>query len=174
MTSEVYLIKTDAAGDTIWTKTYGGVDGNEGKSVQQTSDGGYIITGSTVSSSVLTSDVYLIKADASGNVQWNRTFGGLDRDCGYCVRQTKDGGYIITGSTESTDSDDYDAYLIKTDASGAAQWTRTFGGPQRDCGNSVQQTRDGGYVVVGFTHSIGAGNQDVYFIKTDANGEVAK
>jgi hypothetical protein len=169
---DVYLVKTDANGDTNWTKTFGDTGNNYGGSVQQTSDGGYIIIGSTEASGPVGNyDVYLIKTDANGNQQWSKTYGNSAWDAGSSVQQTTDGGYIITGSTNSFGAGSYDVYLIKTDANGNQTWFKTFGGSGEDRGSSGQQTLDGGYIITGFTKSYGAGNSDVYLIKTDANGE---
>ncbi len=168
---DVYLIKTDAGGDTLWTRTYGGSDADGGYSVQQTSDGGYIIAGATYSFGAGDYDVYLIKTDASGDTLWERTYGGTDYDIGFSVQQTSDGGYIIAGATSPFSAGTQDVYLIKTDASGDTLWTRTYGGPGDDMGVSVQQTSDGGYIIAGTTNSFGAGEGDVYLIKTDASGD---
>jgi hypothetical protein len=98
-------------------------------------------------------------------VEWEKTFGGRGDDWGFSVQQTSDGGYIIVGSTTSFGSGEFDVYLIKVDANGNMQWSRTFGGREDDWGSSVQQTRDGGYIIVGETRSYGAGGEDVYLIK---------
>jgi hypothetical protein len=169
-TDDVYLIKTDANGNQIWYKTFGGSDWDCGYSVQPTSDGGYIITGATYSYGVGEADVYLIKTDAGGNQQWYKIFGGSAEDYGYSVQPTLDGGYIITGSTVSYGAGSNDVYLIKTDAGGNQQWYKTFGGTSSDVGHSVQPTLDGGYIITGVTQSYGAGEEDVYLIKTDAGG----
>jgi hypothetical protein len=172
---DVYLIKTNAAGDTLWTRTYGGTEYDIGHSVQQTADGGYIIAGQTGSFGAGNGDVYLIKTDASGDTMWTRTWGGTNDDLGYSVQQTADGGYIIAGSTYSFGAgapDSANVYLIKTDANGDTSWTKTWGGTNRDEGYSVQQTADGGYIVAGFTASFGAGDDDVYLIKSDSLGNV--
>jgi hypothetical protein len=164
---DVYLIKTDGSGIEQWSQTFGGTSGDYGVSVQQTTDGGYIITGYTSSFGNGNTDVYLIKTDANGNEQWTKTFGGRK---GYSVQQTTDGGYIIAGWTETFGNGNADVLLIKTDGSGTEQWTKTFGGTDNDCGYSVQQTSDGGYIIAGKTGSFGNGEDDAYLIKTDGNG----
>jgi len=171
---DVYLIKTDSNGDTIWTRSYGGPNWDQANSVQQTADGGYIVTGYTWSFGADKCDVYMLKIDPNGDPAWTRTFGGTNEDYGYGgfgVQQTTDGGYIIGGTTDSYGAGMFDVYLIKTNASGDTLWTRTYGGADYDEALSVQQTVDNGYIVAGFTQSFGAGNRDVYLIKTDASGD---
>jgi hypothetical protein len=170
MEQDVYLIKTEPNGSGQWQKTYGGSESDYGNSVQQTSDGGYIIAGSTTSFGAGSSDVYLIKTDSNGNSQWEKTFGGGNYDFAQSVQQTKNGGYVIAGHTYSFGAGSSDVYLIKTDSNGNSQWEKTFGGSDWDWGNSVQQTKDGGYVIAGHTYSFGAGEYDVYLIKTEPNG----
>ena len=168
--SDAYLIKTNSLGDTLWTRTYGGTSFDLGYSVQQTSDGGYIITGYTNSFGLGNGDIYLIKTDPLGNTLWTKTYGGASIDVGLSVHQTSDGGYVITGYTWSFGAGGVDVYLIKTDSLGDTLWTRSYGGTVHDYGWSVQQTSDGGYIIVGSTDSFGAGGSDVYLIKTDENG----
>ncbi len=171
-TGDVYLIKTDENGDSLWTRTYGGVYVDVGRSVKQTTDDGFIITGYTRSSGTGSSEVYLIKTDSNGDTLWTKTFGGEEDDKGWSVQQTNDGGYIITGYTLSFGASYYsDVYLIKTDSNGDSLWTKVFNGGSSDLGYSVEQTTDGGYIISGVTWSSGYGNDDVYLIKTDCNGD---
>jgi hypothetical protein len=165
------LVKTDANGDTTWTKTFGGRGDDYGGCVRQTSGGGYIISGSTGSYGA-GSDAWLIKTDADGNLTWSRTFGGTRDDDGGQVQQTADGGYIIAAATFSHGAGNADAWLIRTDAIGDTIWTRTFGGSGMDGAGSVQPTQDDGYIVVGYTDEYGAGGSDVWLIKTDEEGRV--
>jgi len=165
---QVYLIKTNASGDTLWTRHYGGAVDDRGRSVRQTSDSGYIVAGMTTSFGAY-EQVYIIKTNASGDTLWTRNYGGAGWDWGYSVQQTSDGGYIVAGESASF-GDYYQVYLIRTNASGVTLWTKTYGGTNVDRGYSVQQTTDMGYIIAGGTYSFGAGGSDVYLIKTDANG----
>jgi hypothetical protein len=172
-TLKVYLIKLQSNGDTSWTKTYGGGSGaNVGYSVQQTTDGGYIIAGETNSFGAGGVDVYLIKTDSLGDTLFTKTYGGAGNETANSVQQTTDGGYIICGYTTSFGAGGADVYLIKTDNLGDTLWTRTFGGTGDDVGNSVQQTTDGGYIITGSTTSFGT-STNIYLIKTDAEGNKA-
>ena len=169
---DIFFIKTDASGNVQWTKTYGGTDWDDAYSVQHTSDGGYIVAGETYSFGAGWSDIFFIKTDASGNVQWAKTYGGTNYDEAYSVQQTSDGGYILAGYTQSFGAGYGDIFLVKTDANGNVQWAKTYGGTSSDWASSVQQTSDGGYIVAGYTSSFGAGWSDIFLIKTDANGNI--
>ncbi|MCK4829573.1 T9SS type A sorting domain-containing protein [bacterium] len=164
---DVYLIKTDAGGDTLWTKTFGDIYDDIAMSVQQTSDDGYIIAGATFPSWPGESDVYLIKTDSQGDILWTRTYGGIGEDAANSVQQTLDGSYIVAGYTASFSVGGYDVWLIKTNMNGDTLWTETYGGLYDDAASSVQQTSDGGYIIAGYTESIGAGGSDVWLIKTE-------
>jgi regulation of enolase protein 1 (concanavalin A-like superfamily) len=167
---DIYLVKTDSDGNLIWHKTFGGSKCDwEGK-VRQTTDGGYIIAGSTSSFGAGRDDVYLIKTDPNGNFLWQNTFGGSNWENGYSVQQTTDGGYIIGGKAYGEGYQD--VYLVKADSAGNLKWQKTFGGSGSDRGYSVHQTSDGGYIIAGRTASFGAGWLDVYLIKTDPNGNL--
>jgi len=169
---DVYVVKLDANGTLQWTKTIGGPGYEIGHSLIQTSDGGYAIAGSTQSFGAGGDDVYVVKLDANGNLQWTKTIGGPKDDWGISLIQTSDGGYAIAGSTQSFGAGNYDVYVVKLDASGNLQWTKTIGGKGWDAGMSLIQTSDGGYAITGYTQSFGAGGEDVYVIKLDANGNL--
>jgi len=166
------LIKTDSKGKVQWTRTYGGPKDDSGKFVRQTSDGGYIIAGYTESFGNGDMDVYLVKTDEKGQLQWARTYGGRNLDVASSLEQTKDLGYVVVGGTILSEGGSYDVYLIKTDANGQVQWSKTYGGPKDDSARCVQRTSDGGYVIVGYTESLGAGKRDLYMIKADSNGDL--
>ena len=168
---DVYLIKTDSSGNNQWEKTFGGGDWDVGSSVQQTSDNGYLIAGYTESFGAGASDAYLVKTDSSGNKQWEKTFGGSQDDSASSIQKTSDNGYIIAGSTQSFSASE-DVYLIKIDSNYNTQWERAFGGGSSDSASSVQQTSDNGYIIAGRTTSFGAGDNDVYLVKTDSNGTI--
>jgi len=157
---------TQSAYAVAFAKTYGGTGYDHASSVQQTSDGGYIIVGTTHSFGAGDLDIFLIKTDANGDRIWAKTYGGTDRDEGYSVQQTSDGGYILAGLTESFGVGGGDIFLIKTDANGNVQWAKTYGGAYWDFASSVQQTSDGGYIVAGVTSG------DIFLIKTDADGNI--
>ena len=144
-----------------WSKTFGGSAWDDGHSVWQTKDGGYIIAGSTHSFGAGGWDFYLVKADPAGNMVWNRTYGGNNKDDGCSVQQTSDRGYIIAGNTRSFGVFFENIWVIKTDKSGNMQWNNTYGWNGTDIGYSVQQTSDEGYIIVGSTESYGEGKSDI-------------
>ncbi|MCK4585136.1 T9SS type A sorting domain-containing protein [candidate division WOR-3 bacterium] len=162
---DVWLLKLDSNGDTLWTRRFGGIYDDYGGSVEQTNDGGYIIVGATESFGAGHADVWLLKTDVDGDTIWTKTYGDTSWDYGYSVQQTSDGGYIIAGSG----GNDEDVYLIKTDSMGDTLWTKMYGDTNWDYGSSVRQISDGGYIVAGTTWLLGGG--DVYLIKTDSNGD---
>jgi hypothetical protein len=167
--SDVYLVKTDAQGSELWRKAFGGGQIDYARSIRQTSDGGFIMAGYTRSFGAGASDIYLLKTDSRGNLLWSKTFGGKYSEWAYMVRQTVDGGYIAVGYTSTFDTNG-GIYLVKTDGEGNLQWARTLGGPKHDDGHSVQQTPDGGYIVVGTTQSFNASVCDICLVKVDPQG----
>jgi hypothetical protein len=170
---DLYLIKTDAYGDTLWTRTCGGTDMDQGYSVQQTADGGYVACGCTFSPSAPSeSDIYIVKTDAHGNTLWARTYGDSGIDRCFSVQQTTDGGFILAGETVPLGAYQYDVYIVRTDSTGDVLWSKTYGGPSADRSSAVKRTADGGYVIAGRSNSFGIGDYDIYLIKTDSLGNV--
>ncbi|MFA5032844.1 MAG: T9SS type A sorting domain-containing protein [bacterium] len=173
---DAYLIKTNQIGDTLWTRTYGGIKDDCGNSVCQTNDNGYIITGYTDSYGAGNSDIYLIKTNSSGDTLWTKAYGGNYTDWGESVQQTQDGGYIISGGTYSYGAGNGNAYIIKTDPSGNVLWTRIYGMPGIDCGYSVHQTSDNGYIITGETateYGNGLGHANILFLKLNSSGNIS-
>ena len=166
---DVYLIKMTSDGDTLWTKTYGGTNGDYGNCVAETHDHGFIITGK--SADVQPLDVYLIRTDSTGNVLWTKLFGNFNYEWGASVIETYDDGFVIAGYVASSGTDYKDLYLIKTNSSGEALWTKTFGDSGSEAGYSVVETRDSGLLVVGTTTYSASGTKDVYAVKTNSSGE---
>ena len=158
----------DIAPGIQWSKTFDGEDWDVGRSVQQTSDGGYVVVGFTSSYGAGSNDVWLIKTDANGSKVWDRTFGGTLGENGNSVQKTHDGGYIVGGSTRSYGAGDWDIWLIKTDANGNEVWNKTFGEAGSDGASSVLQTSDGGYAIAGSKEV--AGRDHFWLIKTDGAG----
>ncbi len=157
--------------DTLWTKIYGGSDQDMPQFVQQTSDGGYILTGETKSFGTGLNDVWLIKTNSIGDTIWTRTFGRSEDDNCACVKQTSDGGYILFAETVFYSSDYWKVWLLKTSASGDTTWTNIIGGSRHYFAQSGQEISGGDYVFVGYTKATGAGQEDLWLVKTDATGD---
>lgn len=169
--TDIWLIKTDNLGNELWNKRFGGDWNQQSKSVEQTSDGGYIIGGFTAySGGIDYYDAWVIKTDSYGNKEWDKTYGGSDYDVCNSLKLTSDGGYVFAGHTKSFGEGNYDVWLVKINNSGNESWNRTFGHNGYDFGKSTQQTDDGGYIIAGETEFYGAGEYDVWLIKTDSLG----
>lgn len=169
-TSDLWLVKTDANGIMQWNKTYGRSKSEEGWAVIQTADGGFAVAGMTNSFGAGVGDFWLVKTDADGNMQWNKTYGGSGQDEARSLVQVSDGGYVLAGNTRSNPTDILDAWLVKTDVNGIMQWDHTYGGAGEDGAWSVVQTSDGRYAIAGDTESYGSGDRDFWLIKTDSAG----
>jgi hypothetical protein len=166
---EILLIKVDDSGDLIWTRNFGGFASAFSNSIQQTSDGGFILIGSITPPDGGYCDIWLLKLDAVGDSIWTKTYGqgGSSRDLGYSVQQTLDDGYVITGSLGE------DVWLLKTDSLGDTTWTRTYVRGGLDRGRSVQQTSDGGYIILGSSLTDSSSSFDLWLLKVDTTGDTA-
>jgi hypothetical protein len=165
------VILTGCSDDSVragWSQTYGGPDWENGQSVKQTSDGGYIVLGHTMSYGSGDKDIYLIKTNSRGDTLWTKTFGGPGTEYGRSVQQTSDGGYVVLG--EYTMGSNLQCWLIKTSANGTTEWDRLYGRDNcQEHAAEVQQTSDGGYILIGTTDR-GGDNDDIWLVKTYADG----
>jgi len=169
--TDMYLLKLDSMGQKVFQTTFGGVSNEIGKSVVQLLDSSYVMAGYTNSSGVGGYDVFLVKADKTGNLIWQKTIGGPDWDFASSMNATADGGFIIAGTTYSYGHGNADGYVIKTDANGDTTWTKAFGGLKDDEFKSVIQTSDGNYALTGYTKSYSDSLGDVWAIKLNTSGD---
>jgi hypothetical protein len=191
---DYWVLKLDATGDTVWTKNFGGSQYDEARSVSQTLDGGYIIAGHSYSANRdLTgknnglADYWVVKTDPAGVISWSMNYGGTSDDFASSVRETSDGGYIIAGTSFSSDvnvtghlgdNTKSDFWIVKTDVTGAISWEKSYGGNQSDGANDIQETSDNGFIVAGFTLSMDVnvtgnhGLYDYWVIKLDGAGSL--
>ncbi len=159
--SDYWIIKLDTVGSLLWQKCLGGSGNDYAYSLEPTLEGGFIVAGSTnsyngdITSYQGNQDAWVVKLDSIGNIQWQNSMGGSSDDCAKSVKQTSDGGFIVTGGTLSNDGEvlgnhgNYDCWVIKLDSSGIIQWQKTLGGTQQDFANSVEQTNDRSYILTG-------------------------
>ena len=155
-----------------WAKTYGGNGSDYMKSIQQTSDGGYIVPGETYSFGQSHGDVWVLKLDSNGDIQWQKTYYlGTGYINPTSIQQTIDNGYVVAAYVDIINRRT-DAWIIKLDSSGNIQWQKTYGGSYDDSIVSVKQTQDGGYIAVGDSYSFGAGNYDIWVLKLNLNGNI--
>jgi hypothetical protein len=194
--ADAWVVKLNASGDIVWQKCLGGSNNDSANSIQQTSDGGYIVAGSTQSTdgdvtgfhlgNYGSPDVWVVKLNASGNIEWQKCLGGSGQEYADSIQQTSDGGYIVAGYTQSTDGDvdgfhggdSTDAWVVKLNSSGDILWQKCLGGSYADYARSIQQTSDGGYIVAGETGSTDGdvvghhGAWDAWVVKLNASGGI--
>ena len=166
--NDILIIKTDENGQEIWTKNI--VESNDDLvfSIKETPDG-FIAVGTTTSLGAGNKDIWLHKLDASGNVEWQNTFGGDALEYGFDVVPVSD-GYVFTGSTSSYGTEFYDLWILKVDLTGVLVWDQLYGSTMIDIGKSIIQNESGGFTILGQTSSYGSGEYDFWIIKTDENG----
>ncbi len=187
--NDVLLTKLDASGATVWIKNLGGTLSDEGYSVHQTVDGGYLVTGYTrssdghIASSQGLKDIWVVKLSGLGTIQWENTYGGTADERAFYSTQTSDGGYIMAGYTESNDGDvtlnqgSGDVWIVKIDSAGTLLWQKSYGGTGGDYGYFISETSDGGYIVTANTDSNNGdvsgyhgGFSDVWVLKINSIG----
>jgi len=164
---DVWVLKLGPSGTVIWQKAFGGAADDLAFAIDQTADGGYIVAGRTNSYGAGNTDFWVLKLDASGNLKWQKTYGGSALDWAFSVRQTADGGYVVAGRTDSFGAGSSDIWVLKLDGSGTVLWQRTFGGSALDYAYSVNLARDGSFLVGGVMASFGAGNYDMVALKLE-------
>jgi len=167
--SFVFIVNSNA--QNTWEKTYGGWQEEEGGSVLQTTDGGYIVIGRTDTYGAGDNDYYLIKTNSYGDTLWTKTYGTNRDDQANCVIQTADGGYIISGASLPVDSTLGDIYFIKLNDQGDTIWSKRYWGGNDCMGYMLQETEDGGFIISGPTSFYGASNLDILLMKTDSLGD---
>jgi hypothetical protein len=171
---DALLLKINSSGDEEWHQTYGSDEGEIARSVKQTGDNGFVFVGSTTvppKEGVPDFGVYMVKTDADGNQQWSKIIDGPGSESARSVIVTSDDGYALAGYTMSEGAGQEDVYVIKTNSSGDTLWTQTYGGTADDGASAIISTEDQGYLIVGSTESFGAGQNDVYIVKTDDSGK---
>jgi hypothetical protein len=168
--NDMYIVKFNNSGTLQWSRTIGGTGDDRALSIVQTADGGYAAVGYTTSYGAGDYDLFIVKLDSSGTLQWSKTVGGTGGDFGYYIVRTIDGGYAVNAQIDSYGAGSYDFYIVKLDGSGTLQWSKTVGGTGSDYSFSIVQTADGGYAMAGETESFGAGNSDMYIVKLDGSG----
>ena len=188
---DYWVVKLDSIGNIQWQKSLGGIHSEGANSIRQTNDGGYIVAGYTCSNDGDVSgnhggfeDYWVVKLDSSGNIQWQKCYGGMNGDAASSIAQTADGGYIVGGSSDSNDSyvtgnhGGNDIWIIKINSAGSIKWEKCLGGSGQDFLYSLQLTNDNGYILVGFSKSIDGdvtgnhGYEDYWVVKLDSSGNI--
>lgn len=188
---DYWIAKITNIGEIEWQKSLGGSGGDAANSIQQTTDGGYIVAGNSDSNDGDVtgnhggfSDYWVVKLSNTGGIEWQKSLGGTGNDQAYSIQQTTDGSYIVAGFSESNDGDvtgnhgNIDYWIVKLNGSGVIEWQKSFGGTGSDWATSIQQTIDGGYVVVGFSDSndnditVAHGSNDYWVVKLTSVGGI--
>ncbi len=185
---DFWVVKMSSTGSIQWKKTLGGTNNDWPYTIQQTTDGGYIVAGFSESSNGDVSnnhgekDAWLIKLSNTGTVQWEKAYGGSAWESANSIQQTSDGGYVFAGIAQSSDGDvsgvhgDLDFWVVKINGQGDIEWQKALGGTGEDIANSIKQTSDGGYIVTGRTSSndgdvsYNHGNVDYWVVKINSAG----
>jgi hypothetical protein len=187
---DFWVVKLTSIGDIDWQKSLGGSSVDSGESIQQTLDGGYIVSGYSysidgdVTSNNGWQDIWVVKLSSTGTIIWQNSFGGSYNEISRCVRQTSDGGYIIGGLSGSNDGDvtdnngEFDYWVVKLTATGDLDWQKSMGGTGEEEIMSIQQTLDGGYIVAGWSNSNDGdvsgnhGDEDCWVVKLTTTGVI--
>ena len=187
---DYWVVRLDGQGDVQWERSLGGSDWDAAQSIQQTSDGGFIVAGYSrsndgdVTGNHGNFDYWVVKLDGQGDIQWEKSLGGSYWDAAYNIQQTSDGEYIVVGQSASKNGDvtgnhgNFDYWVVKLDGQGDIQWQRSLGGSDDDYAHAFQQTIDGGYIIAGHSSSndgdvtANHGLTDIWVVKLDASGNI--
>jgi len=169
---DFWILKLDDGFQYEWEVIYGGTLSDQAFSIQETSDGGYIVAGDTVSYGPANGNMWIMKLDSVGNRVWQRYYGGVNHDAARSIRETSDGGFIVGGYTDSFGAGDYDALVVKLNSDGSLDWHKTYGGTGKEYCRSIRETDDGGYIMAGLTSSSGAGGDDAWVVKLTSSGTI--
>jgi len=187
---DYWVLKLNSIGIIEWQKCLGGTLSDDARSIQQTSDDGYIIAGYSMSNNGDVNnnhgnaDYWIVKIDSLGNIEWQKCLGGSANDYSFSIQQTSDGGYITVGHAYSNDGNvsgnngKYDYWVVKLNSLGIIEWQKSLGGTEDDIARSVQQTSDGGYIIAGYTFSNNGdvsgnhGSYDYWVVKLDSSGNL--
>lgn len=168
---EMYVVKTDAQGNTLWDLTYGDFGDDRANAVVTTSDNGFLVLGAYDTTTLTGVDMVALKLDKDGNAAWSKKFGGTRGEEGFAILALGNDDFLLAGTAASYGAGGYDVYLVKIDSQGDTYWTRTIGGAEDDRAYAVASVPDdGGFVLAGMTESYGAGASDVYAIRCNADG----
>ena len=171
--ADMVVLRTDASGNQLWRRNYGGEGNDVAEVIRETPDGQYLVAGWTASEGKGGLDAKLMRITAKGEVMWEKTYGESDKDVIYDLAITQDGGAVMTGQTSSYGARATSLWIVKVDASGNAQWQKRSNGDKDDYGHAIVQTRDGGYIVAGATKSYARGGTDMWIMKTTHKGQAA-
>lgn len=172
--NDICILKIDEAGNLIWAKSYGLDRSDYSNNIYTTKDGGFIVIGETINflNHEKNSDILVIRGDKDGKVLWAKVYGGNNTDYAYSVQETKDGGFIIGGETNSYGSGEWDFYLLKLKQDGSVDWSRTYGESKTDYGRYAIEAPDGGFLMGGNTFNYKSKETDICIIKTDKRGQI--
>ena len=165
---DAYVLHIDKKGKKLWHNAFGMKYDEVARQIIQTSDGGYILVGSSESDTRNRDNIFVAKIDAKGGLEWQYLYGTPEDDGGYGIVEVKD-GYVIAGYTEHTKGYDKDLYLLKISKDGDTVWSRQYGGVKDDEARAIKKTKDG-FVVVGYTQTIGGLSKDLYILKVNRKG----
>jgi hypothetical protein len=170
--ADFWVTKLDGSGNVTWSKAYGGADGDDARYIAEVPAGGFIVSGWTVSFGAGNADLWLMKLDASGNPEWQNTYGGADDERGFGVAPASDGGFTVAGRTASFGAGNADMWALKLDASGSPQWQKTIGSTYDEEARVVLELDGGRFIITGKDSFYGTAAHDFWVIKTDPDGEV--